>query len=408
MAQKAKLKVKGKKSKFAEFIRAEKINLLIQLLLISVIVTNVGSTVWNLRDKYLSSDYWQRFPSLKKAYYDSIYANKKGGFLPDETLYSFNGGALIQGTSPILVNPEIPPTGKYIVGLSALIFKNEHIVIPIAGILSLILIFLLGRQIFSTSLIALIPPSLLSFEPIFKNQFIFTPLLDIIHLVFLLLSFYFFNLAFRKKKSVFVFFLFTSLFFGLFISTKFFGIGISVFLAFVAVLVINKKFKRLKLFLISTPVSVLVLLFSYIRVLAIGYPLSKFFGIQKWVFWYNQGHLRLPFSVWPLLLLNKWFVSWSTSILSDPQWRITWPIITVLSLSTIVIYFLLKEIPRKIEAEVLMIWVLLYLIFLSFGDANARYFVILIPIMYLISVFGIKILLGNLLLKYIKRNENSD
>lgn len=370
-------------------------------ILLCLIFFNIISVVLPQRDKYLSSDYWQRFPSLKKAYYDSVYANKKGGFLPDETLYSFNGGALIKGESPILVNPEVPPIGKYLIGLSILFFNNEHIIILVSAITSLIMLFLIGRQIFSSSLIALLPSFFLSLEPIFKNQLTYTPLLDIIHLVFLLFSFYFFNCAFKKKKNVFVFFLLTSLFFGFFISTKFFGLGIPVFLAFIAVLVINKKFKKLKLFLASSLVSVLVLLLSYIRVLVIGYPLNRFFGIQKWVFWYNQGHLRLPFSVWPLIFFNKWHTSWSTSVLSDPQWRLTWPLLAVVSLTTILFYFFGK-IKKRDEIEILMAWTVIYFLFLSFGDANARYFVIFIPIMYLISVFGIRILLESLWLKYVK------
>ena len=365
-------------------------------ILLCFIVFNIIS------DKYLSTNYWQRFPSLKNAYYDSVYANKKGGFIPDETLYSFNGGALVQGTSPILVNPEIPPVGKYLIGLSILFFNNEHIIILFSAVISLIMLFLIGRQIFSSSLIALLPPFFLSLEPIFKNQLVYTPLLDIIHLMFLLFSFYFFNLALRKKKNIPLFFLLTSIAFGLFISTKFFGLGITVVLAFYAVLLLNKDKLRFITFSITLPVSVFVLLLSYMRVLIIGYQLNKFLGIQKWVYWYNQGHLHFSFSVWPLLLFNKWFVSWDKKTLSDPQWLITWPMLTVFSLAVVLLY-ILKKIPKKIEAEILIAWIPFYLIFLSFGDANARYFVILIPIMYLVSVFGIKILIEKLL-----KHENLD
>src|SRR3989344_5051910 len=118
-------------------------------ILLCFIVFNIISVVLPQRDKYLSTNYCQRFPSLKNAYYDSVYANKKGGFIPDETLYSFNGGALVQGTSPILVNPEIPPVGKYLIGLSILFFNNEHIIILFSAVISLIMLFLIGRQIFS-------------------------------------------------------------------------------------------------------------------------------------------------------------------------------------------------------------------------------------------------------------------
>lgn len=360
------------------------------LILIAVIAFNIGGLVWQQKNKFLSKDYWERYPFLYKAYYDSVYANKKGGFIPDETLYSFNGGALIQGTSPILVSPEIPPTGKYIVGLSALIFKNEHTIILIAGILSLVLIYLLGRQIFNNSTTALFPPLFLSSEPIFKNQFIYTPLLDIIHLLFLLLTFFFFNLALKSKRNVLILFLIASLFFGLFISTKFFGVGIAVVFSFYSVLILRKDIHKIKLLTIALPLSVFVLLFSYIRVLALGFPLSEFLGIQKWVFWYNQGHLQFPFSVWDLLLFNRWHVWWGDiPISSDPQWRITWPILAIFSFSTIVLY-LFRKIKKSREAEILMAWVVFYLAILSLSDTTARYFVILIPVLYLVSFWGIE------------------
>ena len=394
MAKKTKLKVKSEKLKF--------FNKIIPIVLLTVIIFNVGSVVWHQKGKYLSKDYWQRFPTLKKVYYDSIYANKKGGFIPDQTIYSFNGGALIRGESPILVSPEVPPLGKYLIGLSAFLFNNEHIVILICSTFSLILLCLIGKQIYSSVLIALFPPFFLSFEPIFLNQLRYTPLLDIIHLTFLLGSFYLFNLFLKSKKNSIFYAFLTSLFFGFFISTKFFGLGIPLFLSFVLILLMNKKFQKLKLFLASAPVSLSVLLLSYIRVLIIGYPLNKFLGIQKWVYWYNQGHLRLPFSVWPLILFNKWHTSWSTSVLSDPQWQSTWPLLTVASLTTIIFYFFGK-IKKRNEIEILMAWTVIYFLFLSFGDANARYFVILMPIMYMVSIFGIKILIERLL-----KHENFD
>lgn len=150
--------------------------------------------------KYLSNDYWRRYPALKKKYYDSIYANKKGQFIRDEYVYSFAAGSLIKGVSPVLVNPETPPLGKYITALSILFFRNEHIMSVLFGVLSLVLLFLVGRQIFSSSVTAFLPVALLSFEPLFLNQLVITPLLDIIQLVFLLSFFYFFNKAQVSKK----------------------------------------------------------------------------------------------------------------------------------------------------------------------------------------------------------------
>lgn len=364
------------------------LKLLLTVFLLVVILFNVSRTLYQQRDKYFSFDYWQRYSSLKKAYYDSVYANKNGSWLPDETVYSFSGGALIKGENPILVIPEVPPTGKYLIGLSALLFNNENIIIAFCSIASLIMLFLIGKQVFHSTLIALMPLALLSFEQIFINQLIYIPLLDIIHLLFLLSSFYFFNVALKSKNHIFKFFLLTNLFLGLFISTKFFGIGASVVLAFLVVLTLNRDIRRLKLFSFTLPLSIFILLLSYVRVLALGYPLNKFLGIQKWVFLYTQGHIHSLFSVWPLFFLNQWHVAWgNTPIISDSQWSLTWPIIGVFFFITSVMY-LFKKISKNKEIEILIAWVFLYFVFLSFGDANSRYFIILIPIIYLVVIFG--------------------
>jgi hypothetical protein len=137
------------------------------------------------------------------------------------------------------------------------------------------------------------------------------------------------------------------------------------------------------------PVSLMVLLLSYIRVFSFGYTVSKFLGIQKWVYLYHNSFLILPFSVWPLLLFNQWYVWFGNKlVISDGQWLFTWPIITIISMITIILY-LLKKIPKEKKLEVLMAWVFTYLLFLSFGQVFSRYFVILIPILYIISIYGI-------------------
>jgi len=65
--------------------------------------------------------------------------------------------------------------------------------------------FIIGIQVFKNNIIALIPPALLTSESIFKNQFIYTPLYDIIQLVFLLSSFIFFNKGYTSKKLLYLF-----------------------------------------------------------------------------------------------------------------------------------------------------------------------------------------------------------
>jgi hypothetical protein len=381
MAQKTKLKIGKGKSKV--------IGRIVFLALLVIIFFNVGSAVWNSREKYLIFNYWQRFPALEKVYLNSQYVNKHpAGWSADETIQSYTGGAFIKGINPIYVLPDTPPLGKYLIGLSSLIFNNENIIILLCSILSLLLIYILSFQIFRSRLLAIVPSLLLSFEPIFKNQIIYAPLLDIIQLVFLLSAFIFFNKGLNSKKSLLFLFL-ANVFVGFFISTKFFITGVIIEAAFFLVLLLRKDRKRFLELALTVPVTVFILLLSYIRVLVLGYPFMKFLGIQKWVFLYHKSQLILPFSIWPLILFNKWYVWYGNKpVISDSQWLITWPIIT-LSMIAVSILGLLKRIKINENLLVLIFWGILYFAFFSFGQITSRYFVILIPVLYIIFTYAV-------------------
>ncbi|OGH03167.1 MAG: hypothetical protein A2798_01925 [Candidatus Levybacteria bacterium RIFCSPHIGHO2_01_FULL_37_17] len=356
---------------------------LFKLILLAVIIFNVFSVIYSQREKFLASNYWQEFPKLKQIFYDSVYKNKDGEFISDTVVYSYAAGSLARGESPILENPEVPPFGKYLIALSIIIFNNPHIVIAVFAVLVLILMYFVGKQILDNTLLALIPPFIFSFEPMFKNQIIVTPLLDIMQAAFLLAIFYFFNKS-REKIQPILHTLLTVIFFGFFISTKFFGTGVSVVGALFLSLLIHKQWKLIKYYLLFLPISILILLLNYTRVLLDGYPLNRFFGIQKWVFLYNKGHVREPFSIWPLLLFNKWHTGGIVS--SDPQWLITWPLATIISIVTLIVGFIKRII--KPQAEILIFWAVFYMVLMSLVDATARYFVILMPVLYIVATYG--------------------
>lgn len=364
------------------------IKIAIKCILIGTIIFNIGNIILSQQAKYVASDYWERFPALKQTYLDSQYANKKPKeWIPDEYVNAYAGGAYIKGVSPILVAPDTPPAGRYLIGLSALLFNNEHTIILITAVVSLLFLYLIGKQIFSYSLTPLFPLAFLSFEPIFKNQLIFTPLLDIIQLMFLVISFYFFNKAVSAKKY-FLFFLISSIMWGLFIGTKFFATGITIIAAYYAVLLLHKDKKRIISFSLSIPFGILTYLMSYIQVFfGLGYNIKQFIGIQKWILIYHKSQLILPFTIWPLILFNKWYVWYGNKpVISDSQWFFTWPVILSSSVVTSVLYFFNKLKKRK-EVEVLIIWIIFYILFFSIGQVTTRYLVIYIPILYLIMFY---------------------
>jgi hypothetical protein len=381
MAQKTKLKTENQKSIILK-------RLIFSVLLV-IIFFNVGGIVWKHKDKYFSSNYWQTFPALEKVYLNSQYVNKDPkGWVPDEAVFSYSGGKLILGTNPILIIPDAPPLGKYMIGLSTILFNNDSTFTLLSALFSLFLLYLLSLQVFSNKILALVPSLFLSFEPIFKNQLIYTPLLDLFQLVFILSSFYFFNKGLGSKR-ILIYFALASLFLGFFIATKFFITGFVVIASFIMVLIYNKDRKRAIKMILTLPISLFVLLSSYLRVFAFGYQINKFLGIQKWVYLYHQSYLILPLSVWPLLFLNKWYVWFGDDpVIQDGQWSISWPIITGITIITCVLY-VFKKIPKNKNLEVLIAWFVAYMVFLSIGQVFSRYFVILIPFLYIISLYGL-------------------
>lgn len=369
----------------------KKTTLLVYLIL-GVIIVNLLRTIFPLQQKYTQTDYWERYPALRKMYYDSIYANKKGDFIRDEYVYSFAAGAYLSGVSPVLVNPETPPLGKYFIALSIIIFRNEHLLTIFFGIGSLVLLYFLGRQVFSSTLLALLPVLFLSFEPLFLNQMRITPLLDIMQLFFLLAFFICFNKALAVKRPL-VYFLLANIMLGAFISVKFFGTGVTLVGAAVVVLFLRKHLRQLVQYLLTAVVAPILLLSTYIPVLFSGYSLREFIGIQKWIFLYNQGHVTKFLTFFPLFLFNIWYSWWDTSVMSDSQWQITWPLSFLFLVIVLVVYVRFPR-YRNTSLDIVLSWTVLYILLLQIGYSTARYFVILLPPLFLIMIYGFKTLVA--------------
>lgn len=372
---------------------------IVTILLVLVLTTSSALIVYENRKPYTTFDYASRYQELEKSFKSSQYVNKNpDGWVPDEVVYAYAGGALIKGTNPILVLPEVSTLGKYTIGLSTILFNNENIInLLVMGVIAIIGMVVLGIQIFKNLQIALIPPILLSFEPLFRNQFKYVPHMDIMHMAFLLWSCIFFNYALEKKRKL-LWLLLSVIMIGLFISTKFYISGIPIVVAISLVLLFNKHWKLLFQFILLLPLSIVILLLTYIRVFAFGYTLFPFLGIQRWIFEYHTGKVDKTLSVWPLIYLNQWYVWWGDKpILQESQWRFTWPLTTTLSLLAPILQ-MLKKIPRNSQIEVLYTYTIAYLAFLSIGQTTARYLVILQPILYIISVY--------LLLHFVKYIKN--
>lgn len=352
-------------------------------------------------DNFFSKGYLDQYESLRRVYYSSQYAQKENpGIIPDETLEAFAGGAFLKGMNPILIVHDQPPLGRYLISLSILIFDNANTITLIALFFSSIGILLLGKVIFNNFLLALIPLGIFINEPLFLSKFKYSPLLEPIQLPFIIFTLYFFIKGVTQKHYG-RWFILASLMLGFVISIRYFILGFVLLLAmFASFLLQKKKGRKLFFFVTTLPLSLIVLVLSYTKTLQDGYSIFQILGIQKYIFLYHKSAFVLPFSFWDLLLFNKWHTWWGNmTISSDPHWFILWPFTAVL-VAISFIFALFRKISLTSAEKILMLWVIMYSLMLSAGYTSTRYFLPLIPFLYILAL--------SFILKFLKHEKITD
>ena len=338
-------------------------------------------------DYFFAKGYNLQYESLKSAYYSSQYAKKENpGIMPDETFESFAGGAFVRGVNPILIVHEHPPLGRYIIGLSTILFDNAKTLILPSLATSVFGIFLIGKIILKKTLFALIPLVIFVNEPLFVSKLTIAPLLEPIQLPFIIFSLYFFIRGIEGKKSL-PWFMATSFMVGAVISIRFFILGAALFISMFIYMILRKKLdKKAVQFVVSLPLSLIPLFASYTKTIIDGYSLLQILGVQKYIFAYHHSKNIDFFSFWDLLLFNRWHTWWGDRrILHEVHWIIIWPIVTFLTYTSLVL-MLFKKMKVSESRKALFIWIIVYSLLLSTGTSTTRYFLPLLPFFYILAV----------------------
>jgi len=361
---------------------------IIFVLLLLVILIRPFQLVFENKDYLFSPGYEKQYESYKQAYYSSQFVQKKNpSIITDETFRSFAGGAFLKGLNPIMITHDHPPLGNYIIALSIFLFDNPRTIVVFMLVLIGLGIFLIARQATENLLLSLIPLGIFINEAIFLNKLKYIPLVEPIQLPFILFAFYFFIKGVSDKRYL-KWFLLTSLFLGGVISTRFFVTGAVIVFCMVLYLIIENKgiSKKLIYFIFTLPLSLVVLIASYMKTIMDGYSIIQIFGIQKYILAYHKSKFILPFSFWDLLFFNRWHTWWGgNAIIKDPQWVILWPISTILTFIHGV-YFLIKKIKLNNAEKFLFIWLIVYTLTLSTGYSSTNYFLTIIPFFYILAI----------------------
>lgn len=312
---------------------------------------------------------------------DSWYAKHKDTYQPqqesigDDGLYAYAGWEYVNGKDPTLLNAEMPPFGKYLIGVSILIFRNQNIFALLSGILALSALYLLSRHVIKNTLFALLPVLFFSIEPLFYTQ-LRAPFLDLFYLALLCFTFYFF----LKRKFVFSF-----VALGLMMATKASIATMGLVMVTEGVyLLFNRDVSSLKRFIFLSPITILVFLTTYVQYFLLGHTVRQFLGVQKWILtFYASGAKGNIIDIFQMIFVGKWFTWWEKTGAVVNEWQITWPL---LFFSFILTSILMLKKRKKDHSLLLHLWVVVYITFLMVVPVFPRYLLAALPFLYILFV----------------------
>lgn len=344
-----------------------------------------------LRELYLHKDVY--FSSYDSFYWENRYLNSqwvKGWEaeekMGDAELYAYAGWRQIQGDDPTKINPEVPPFGKYLIGLSIFIFGNPYVLSPILGFLYLGVIFLLGKKALKDETLAMIPVFLFVLDPLFREN-LSTSMLDLPFSLFIVLAFWFL-LKGREKK---IFYLLSVVFLGLVAATKFFLVGfclVGVFLFYLFLLLVFEKKKDIFWFLGFLPIFILVYFLNYTIYFLDGHNLWDFKHLHFWI----RHFARVQVEGYPkgeilrILLVGRWKTWWDGGkIVRVLAWR-PWWIFGFLAIFPSIFEVVLK---KNLGVLLFCLWPISLLGMFFMGVPYPRYLLPVLPSLYILLCYNL-------------------
>lgn len=386
-------------------LKSKKFVKLLFAIAVVLIFVQFGYLTYQNKDKFFSGGYEKQYVNLKNAYYSSQYAKKNAtAIIPDETFEAFAAGAFLKGMNPIHIVHDHPPLGRYILSLSIILFDNPATIILLLMSISFLGIYLISRIVIKNIFLSLVPIAIFANEPLMLGKLLYAPLPEPIQLPFIIFSIYFFIKAIRagRRARIYLFCL-VAILLGFVISIRFFVTGGVLFIAMLSYLAIfRRNMYDLLSFCVTLTLSIVVLLLSYTRTILDGYSILQIFGVQKYILAYHKSAFVHTFSFWDLILFNRWHTWWGEQKISfDPQWIVVWPISTVVSIVTGILY-LFRKVKLSDAEIILFLWVSGYCLMLSTGYTSTRYFLPILPFIYILFVTGVIKIVN--LLRHDKKN----
>ncbi len=284
----------------------------------------------------------------------------------DAELYQLSAYHLLQGDSPFHINPETPPAGKYLYGVSILLKNNPYYASLFYYFTALTLFFILTTLVFDEKRKRYMATLLFALSPVFFSQ-IGQVGLDLPQVCFLLLHIIFlFVLAKPNVTAVgkIIFAVMSGIGLGLFTGAKIGVFSPIIFLVGAWYLWQKKRVHELLIIMCTAPLTYAA---AYLPYFVAGHNIIDWLKAQKWVvnFYFVSQIKSIPFMA-VMTLFSGVYMGWWDSIVYVREWTILWP------LSVVMLLLLLSRRFWK-NTKITLEWK--YLLFLSIGLLTLNCFI---------------------------------
>lgn len=287
--------------------------------------------------------------------------------LGDDGLYLYEGYRLAHGADPTLLNAEVPPLGKYIIGATVRGFDNGHIygLLVYAGVLA---IFYLLALTLLPAPVAIVATVLLALDPLLTSQATIT-MLDSLQLLFLLL---FFLLLTKRAHPAFL-----GIVIGLFAETKF-GILAPLLIA-VAAVSLWPKWRHILVLLVCAAGAYAL---PYVYYFALGHSILDWMRVQKWIVsFYLSSNLTPTVGSAAVTLMGGYVQNiFSRGWVEVGEWSPLWPAVTLAAIGMFL---------RDGRWRYLGLFVAATFVFYMLIPFWTRYLLLLLPFLYLAGAAAI-------------------
>jgi hypothetical protein len=308
----------------------------------------------------------------------------------DDALHAYAGYRLINGDNPFSINNDKPPFGKYLLGLSIILFNNPIYITFFFGFLSLIVFYFIAKNFFKESWLALLATTFVFLDPLIFSQFWIAEL-DLPQLFFFLLNILLLiNLKKTKGWNVFLV-LGSGLSLGLFTEIK---PPILLPIIFILETIFFIRKGLIKEYLCYIFGLFLGVILPYLRFIYLGNGIVDIFRVHKYVAAiYLQSQLKAHIgAIWSVLMSGQFPNIITGSMMKISEWSVLWPIITIFGVLSAFRALIKRE--NNIFLKGLSIFVMTILLIFTFIPSYPRYLVLVLPFLYLFGLMFTQIFIS--------------